>query len=851
MGARYLVAGNMSLSDVLIVVMTIMLGAFSIGNVVPNIQTFTTALSAAVKIFSTIDRVSPIDPGATKGLTLDHFDGVLELRNIKHIYPSRPDVIVMEDFNAVFPPGTTALVGASGSGKSTVVHLIEMFYRPVRGQILLDGHEISTLNLRWLRQQISLVSQETTLFSTTIYENIRRGLGTKFDQDTEGKQRERVIDAAKLANAHEFITSLSDGYETYVGEHGAQLSGGQKQRIAVARAIISDPKILLLDEATSALDTKSEEAVQAALDAASKGRTTISIAHRLSTIKTADNIIVMAEGRVVEQGKHDNLLGLKGAYYQLGKAQRIVDFVDGNENTAREAHLNNPVHFQSLMHEASIGDGTGREKHKSSIDLGHGKSEKKQHSLWALVRLVGSYNREELQIMIFGVLCSIVCGCGNPTQSVLLAEQITTLSLPPKLYSKLIHDADFYSVMYVVLAVVQFISFGCQGIGLAYCSEKLIRRVRDTTFRTMLHQDIAFFDRKENSAGALTSFLSTETTYLAGISGTTLSTLILVTTTLIVAVTVACSFAWKLGLVCTAVMPVMVSCGFFRFWILAQFQIRAKTSYQASASYACEAVSAMRTVASLTREDDVWNDYHDALVEQSRRNLIFTLKSSLLYAASQSFVTLCIGLSFWYVGTLIGNREYSNLQFFIAFSATTYGAQAAGAMFSFAPDMGKAKQAAQELKTLFDREPEIELLSDGGEPLDDVQGAVEFRDVYFNYPSKPQQPVLHGLSFTVKPGQFVALVGASGCGKSTAIALLERFYDPFNGGVYVDGKNISTLNVNQYRKQIALVSQEPTLYQGTIRENVLLGVDEDEMPEEEILRVCKEANIHDFIMSLP
>ena len=199
----------------------------------------------------------------------------------------------------------------------------------------------------------------------------------------------------------------------------------------------------------------------------------------------------------------------------------------------------------------------------------------------------------------------------------------------------------------------------------------------------------------------------------------------------------------------------------------------------------------------------------------------------------------------------MGVRSTNTLQFFIAFSATVYGAQAAGAMSSFTSDIGRAKQAAQELKALFDREPEIETFSDSGEVLNEIGGSVEFRDVYFNYPTKLQQPVLRGLSFTVKPGQYVALVGSSGCGKSTAITLLERFYDPLKGGIFVDGKDISTLNISQYRKHLALVSQEPTLYQGTIRENVLLGVEQDDMPEDQIVRACREANIHDFIMPLP
>ncbi|KAF9884256.1 GTPase-activating protein [Aspergillus nanangensis] len=869
MGSRFLVDKEVNVGQVLTVLMAILIGSFSLGNVAPNGQAFTNALAAAVKIYSTIDRASPLDPYSKEGETIGDLHGNIELRDIKHIYPSRPEVTIMDGVSLNIPAGkTTALVGPSGSGKSTVVGLVERFYFPVGGQVFLDGHDIQTLNLRWLRQQISLVSQEPVLFGTTIYKNIRHGLiGTRHENEPEEKIRELIENAAKMANAHDFINALPEGYETNVGQRGFLLSGGQKQRIAIARAIVSDPKILLLDEATSALDTKSEGVVQAALDKAAEGRTTIVIAHRLSTIKTAHNIVVLVEGRIVEQGSHDELVDKQGTYHSLVEAQRINE-----EKEAEAVGLDDdldPAEFSkeeiSRIKTAASGSASlsaddekvdfgrsGTHKSVSSAILAKKAPEvDPKYSLWSLIKFIASFNRPETLYMLVGVFFSILAGGGQPTQALLYAKAINSLSYPESQWAQLRSDANFWSLMFFVVGIVQFLTLSTNGAAFAVCSERLVRRARSEAFRSILRQDITFFDREENSTGALTSFLSTETKHLSGVSGVTLGTILMTSTTLGAAIIIALSIGWKLALVCISVVPVLLGCGFYRFYMLARFQRRSKAAYESSASYACEATSAIRTVASLTREQDVWGSYHDQLQAQGRKSLISVTKSSILYACSQALVFFCVALGFWYGGTLLGKHEYSIFRFFVVFSEILFGAQSAGTVFSFSPDMGKAKNAAAQFRTLFDRRPNIDIWSDKGDNLDSVEGTLEFRDVHFRYPTRPEQPVLRGLNLSVKPGQYIALVGPSGCGKSTTIALLERFYDALSGDILLDGKRITDINVNSYRSFLALVSQEPTLYQGTIKDNILLGVTDEEVAEEAIVKACKDANIYDFIMSLP
>ncbi|CAF3963835.1 unnamed protein product [Rotaria sordida] len=287
---------------------------------------YSKAIDASKHILALFERTPEIDNGATDGDTFENFKGEINFVDLQFRYPNRSEVPVLKRFNLnIKPHQQVALVGASGCGKSTTIQLIERFYNPTSGQLLIDHHDVSSLNLQWWRSKIGFVSQEPILFDASIRENIAYGDTSRYVTMAE------ICEAAKNANIHRFIETLPEQYETNVGAKGTQLSGGEKQRIgkccpllcsAIARALIRNPSILLLDEATSALDTESERIVQDALDRASKGRTTIVIAHRLSTIQNSDVICVLHRGRIVEQGIHDDLLARKGLYYRLAQAKK-------------------------------------------------------------------------------------------------------------------------------------------------------------------------------------------------------------------------------------------------------------------------------------------------------------------------------------------------------------------------------------------------------------------------------------------------------------------------------------------------------------------------------------------------
>jgi ATP-binding cassette subfamily B (MDR/TAP) protein 1 len=402
-GSVYTMQGDVTSSSVVTTVLAVVIGVFALIRIAPSIQALTLGIAISTALLETIGRRSPQDPLGDKGDKPASVRGKIVLDHIDLTYPSRDHIKVLKDVCITIPEGKkTAIVGPSGGGKSSVFGLLERFYEPTSGTLTLDGQDVQTLNLRWLRRQIGLVDQDLTLFDATVMENICFGCSEPVDV-----LHKKAVEAAQKAQAHEFINSLPEGYQTRVGEQGLQFSGGQRQRLAIARALVRNPKVLLFDEATSALDSFSEKAVQAAIDAATDQCTIIVIAHRLSTITNADHIVVMAEGTVNDQGTHAELMSRNGLYANLIEQQQIKGQCSDVPLSSSTDDKLDPSGVQTYQ------ETPGRSTRNSSLaplesDVDSNVSVKasKRRSVLFMFRM----NQQDWKILLNGLVCALLGG---------------------------------------------------------------------------------------------------------------------------------------------------------------------------------------------------------------------------------------------------------------------------------------------------------------------------------------------------------------------------------------------------------------------------------------------------------
>ncbi|GLJ54828.1 hypothetical protein SUGI_1177560 [Cryptomeria japonica] len=838
-GALVVTNGYSNGGRVITAVMCILFGGLSLTFAAPDLQAFSQGKAAGYEVFEIMGRKSKISYEQGKK-TLEKIEGCIDIHDVQFSYPSRPEKLILDGFSLSvrIPAGkTVALVGNSGCGKSTVISLLQRFYDPFKGKVLIDGIDIKELELRFLRRNVGLVAQEPCLFATSIGDNIRVG---KWDASID-----MIEQAATQGNAHSFISGLPDKYETQVGDRGMQLSGGQKQRIAIARAILKNPCILLLDEATSALDSQSERNVQEALDNIMSNRTTLVIAHRLSTIVNADLIAVIERGKVTELGTHIQLLKNSKLYSDMISMQSLTsgkaaaNEEDRSENDTQtkltnesDRLLNSPI-YPGMDNFESPANSTVT----FLPDKGKGPENLEQLSI---LRILFQMNALEIGKIVTGSVAAATTGISKP----LFGYFIMTIGVA--YYSPNAKDkVERYSEFFVGIAALVFVAHTIQHFFFGEVGERVMKTLRETSFSAILGNEISWFDKAENSSSLVSGRIMNDTVLVKSIIADRMSVIVQCISSILIATVVSMIVNWRMALVAWAVMPCHLVGGLIQAWSSKGFATDSATAHAEISRLGSEAVINIRTVASFVYEDQIIESVKNCLRRPLKKSRRESLKYGLIQGIAVLLWNVAHAVALLYTTILLEKHQATFKNSVRAYQLFSLTVPSITELWTTIPAVFRAMKVLSPIMNVLRTNRQI----DGDMQFESIKGHIEFKNVSFCYPSRPEVPILRNFSISVKSGTTLALVGASGAGKSSIIALIERFYDPQHGEILIDGRDTKMYNLKWLRKYIGLVQQEPLLFSTSIKENILYG--NEGASEYEIMAAAEEANVHTFVSSLP
>nr|pir LaMDR1 protein - Leishmania mexicana amazonensis [Leishmania amazonensis] len=838
--------GRRDMADIISIFLAVLMGSFGLGFVAPSATAFTESRAAAYEIFKTIERVPPVDIDAG-GVPVTGFRQSIEFHNVRFSYPTRPDMILFRDLNLTIKRGQkVAFSGSSGCGKSSMIGLIQRFYDPVGGAVLCDGVDMRELCLYDWRDQIGIVSQEPNLFAGIMMENVRVG--------KPNATEEEVIEACRQANVHDTIMSLPDQYNTPVGAVGSQLSGGQKQRIAIARALVKRPPILLLDEATSALDRKSEMEVQRSLDQLMQkgGMIVIVIAHRLETIRNVDCIYYMKydgeEGsKITESGTFDELMALGGEFAAMARIQGVSagnarSGAKGQDDSKANDLLNVILDEATLAQLDEEAPRTARQKvpieelakwEVNGVNVGFG-------------RLMGM-NKDKLWAVALGILGSAVGGAARPTSSILMGYMLRVLGEYSfnKNVEQLRSGINLYAPLFIVFAVGNFLGWVLHGF-YGYAGEHLTTKIRLLLFRQIMRQDMNFFDIPGRDAGSLAGMLSGDCEAVHQLWGPSIGLKVQMVCIIAAGVVVSFIYQWKLALVALACMPLLIGCSLAERMMMNRYT-KSKDG-DTSDTIVTEALSSVRIVTSFNMKADRVEAFEATLRVETPHGVKKGIIAGSINGARQFIHYGAFALCFWYGSKLIDRGEAQFTDVMIASMSILFGAQSTGDAGAFATKLAEAERSAKRVFSVIDRVPDLDIEQSGDKDLG--KGCdVDFRKVQFIYSARPKQAVLASVNLRFGDGTTNGLIGQTGCGKSTIIQMLARFYDRRSGLICVNGKDLSSLDIAEWRRNISVVLQEPDLFSGTVRENIRYA--REDATDEEVEEAARLAHIHQEIMKWP
>ena len=806
----------------------------SIGKFTNSLQYIQLALAATSDYFNLYIRKPEMDLTNSKERPpLSEIKGKVEYRNVEFYYPSDVDKkMVLNGLNLTVQPGQKiALLGESGCGKSTATLLLERLYDVTGGEILIDGIDIRNYDIQYLRDIIGYVGQNPVLFNTTIRENIIFG-GDNYLKELGGDVDELINDACEKAYVNEFIHTLPNELDFIVGLKGNKLSVGQKQRIALARAILTKPKVLILDEATSALDNYSEKMIAKALDNISKMNiTTITIAHRFLTIKDVDLIYVLKDGKIHEQGTHEELLKKGGYYCEIIKSRLIRDELDTQnredkikrkETNVKKVRTIDQVHFENKEKEIS--------KSPSDIRLGFLTLIK---DLWLNYKLN----------FIFACLAAIAFGVFPIFNGFYKGE--CTKSLNSIYQTKRYDDSLKFAIVFIILicgeSIVNFLEnwlFYRLGI-------KLAKFYRNQTMRKYLSFHLSFYDLESNFPGTILTNMSLNTVQMKKIVSDTIGNYIISLSIIITCLIVGCVYEYRLTLIAIVFLIFLLIINFVRKRSMPSDKKQHQRNIEAG-TLISESFTNTKTIFAFNFQKKALSLYLEAndfilkqqVVNEFINGLIIGLtlfanfaKNAALFAATKRYVL---------------NDTMDSDDLTVVQSLSGSGFTKIALLMRDLGNVKKGRGAVKSFYSVINTEsliPHFEEDNVNKLTANNIKGKIEFKHVFFAYPLSPERVVLKDINMTIMPGEKVAFVGYSGSGKSCLISLLNRFYDveEGKGEILIDDVNIKEYNLYELRKKIGFIWQEPAIFKTSVLENIRYG--NINATDEECIEAAKKTDI--------
>ena len=789
-----------------------------------------TVLSSSQSVFGIMDEpVSIVESDSTLEQPVSEVSPEVSFEGVTFGYEGghRP---ALHDVSFKLREGETlGVVGASGAGKSTLVWLMYRFYDPQAGSIRLGGHDLRDLPLSVIRDNVSVVTQDTYLFHGTVADNLRFGKPDATESEME--------EAAQAANAHEFISHLPHGYDTVVGERAVRLSGGQRQRLAIARALLKDAPILLLDEALSSVDAENESVIQSALDRLMENRTTLVIAHRLSSVINADRILVLDEGRTVEIGSHDELMVANGTYVGLMSQQTEVA---AGEVVTVDRHLARPQVSPEIMPDLpQLASGHGHHHPPPSASTEDG-GEVNIRSLNIWIRLFGLVRPVKFQFLVTLALGMLHHG------SVIVLGALSALLVGAVFRDEPLTTLVVLVCVFAPLSSLLFYLESWQAHDMAF---RLLARMRIDLYNKLEPLAPAYMVRRRSGDFVSVVGGDVETVeYFFAHAISPMIVAILIPGGLLAALAF---IAWPIAavlapfLVAVAVSPYFANTRIERLGDQIRGRMGDIHGFMVDSIQGMREISAFRRGAD--RNDELtqkgW-DYAGHLV-RFQKSQAFQIGFMEAMMGLGGLAVLAMGV--WLV--LEGQIERTYLPLVSVL-----------ALASFSPVTELARTMKQMMETLA-ASRRILAVHDEEAPVQDGPGvsyehseqpaqipSIGFEEVEFAYSDGDPQ-ALADVSFEIESGQTVAIVGRSGAGKTTSAYLMMRFWDPDRGDIALEGHRLDEFRLDDLRSRMALVAQDTYLFNNTVRENIRLG--RDDATDYEVEEAARQANASEFIESFP